>query len=191
LQVPFIAAKQPFVGKYFPWPAIAPIFNFMTAIPRKESGFTLLEVMVALLISAIGLLGLAALQVSARNNLDASFQYSQASLIAQGLAERMRANPAGVRAGFYNAIDTDNGAGSSNCDAGCDPAGIAGNDIAAWSQAVQNSELLLLGTGKTQVDGNQVKITVLWDGRRERFNQKDKPTTCPPMDCLSIEVPIP
>jgi len=161
----------------------------MTVMPRKMSGFTLLEVMVALLISAIGLLGLAALQVSARNNLDTSFQYSQASQIAQDLAERMRANPAGVRAGFYSAINTDNGASPSNCDAGCDPAGIAANDIAAWTTAIQNSELLLIGMGRTSVDGNQVKITVLWDGQRKRFN--NKPTDCPPLDCLSIEVPIP
>jgi len=163
----------------------------MTHIARKMSGFTLLEVMVALLISAIGLLGLAALQVSARNNLEASFQYSQASLIAQDLAERMHANPAGVRAGLYNAIDTSNSTGTSNCNAGCDPAGIAGNDIAAWSQAVLDSERLLLGTGRTSVDGNQVKITVIWDGRRQRFNDQVRPTTCPPMDCLNIEVPIP
>ena len=161
----------------------------MTVMPRKMSGFTLLEVMVALLISAIGLLGLAALQVSARNNLDASFQYSQASQIAQDLAERMRANPAGVRAGFYSTIDTENGASPSNCDAGCDPAGIAANDIAAWTTAIQNSELLLIGMGRTTVDGNQVKITVLWDGQRKRFNKK--PTDCTQLDCLSIEVPIP
>jgi len=163
----------------------------MTVMPGKISGFTLLEVMVALLVSAIGLLGLAALQVSARNNLDTSFQYSQASRLAQDLAERMRANPVGVRAGFYSTIDTDNGSSPNNCDAGCDPAGIAANDIAAWSAAINDSEQLLLGTGRTSVDGNQVRITVIWDGRRQRFNDKNKPTTCPPMDCLNIEVPIP
>jgi type IV pilus assembly protein PilV len=162
----------------------------MTVISRKESGFTLLEVMVALLISAIGLLGLAALQVSARNNLDASFQYSQASLLAQDLAERMRANPAGLRAGLYNAIDTDNGAGTpTSCDGGCSPATIAGNDIIAWTQNIQNSEKLLLGIGRTVLDGNRVKITVLWNGDRKRYSKK--PTTCDELDCLSIEVEIP
>jgi type IV pilus assembly protein PilV len=162
----------------------------MTAIRHKESGFTLLEVMVALLISAIGLLGLAALQVSARNNLDASFQYSQASLMAQDLAERMRANPAGMRAGLYSAIDTENGAGSStDCSGGCTPAAIAGNDIIAWTHAIQNSELLLLGIGRTRLNGSRVEITVMWNGRRVRYSKK--PTTCPPLDCLSIEVETP
>jgi len=156
-------------------------------MPHKASGFTLLEVMIALLISAIGLLGLAALQVSARNNLASSFQYSQASLIAQDLAERMRANPVGLRAGYYNAIDTDNGAGTSaNCSGGCDPASIASNDIIAWTQDVQNSDDLLLGIGRTQLNGSVVKITVLWDGDRVRYSKK--PTACPPLDCLSIEV---
>lgn len=156
-------------------------------ISRKMSGFTLLEVMVALLISAIGLLGLAALQVSARNNLESSFQYSQASLLAQELAERMRANPVGLRAGLYNTIDTDNGAGTSaDCSAGCDPATIASNDIIAWTQDIQNSEDLLVGIGRTELNGTRVKITVLWDGDRVRYNKR--PTTCPPLDCLSIEV---
>ncbi|MBD3671012.1 MAG: type IV pilus modification protein PilV [Gammaproteobacteria bacterium] len=153
-------------------------------------GFTLLEVMVALLISAISLLGLASLQLSARNSLDASFQYSQASLIAQDLSERMHANPAGVRAGLYSNINTENGSGTlSDCSAGCSPAAIAANDIATWSQSIQNSELLLLGIGQTALNGDRVAITVLWNGQKERF--KNRPTTCPPLDCLSIEVPVP
>jgi type IV pilus assembly protein PilV len=162
----------------------------MTAISRKESGFTLLEVMVALLISAIGLLGLAALQVSARNNLDASFQYSQASLLAQDLAERMRANPAGMQGEYYNAIDTENGAGTpTDCSGGCTPATIAGNDIIAWTHNIQDSEQLLLGIGRTELNGDRVKITVLWNGQRKRYSRK--PTECPPLDCLSIEVASP
>ena len=164
--------------------------NSPTPSRPRQSGFTLLEVMVALLISVISLLGLAALQLSARNNLDASFQYSQASLIAQDLAERMRANPAGMRAGLYNAIDTENGAGRSiDCSGGCPPAVIAGNDINAWTNTIQNSEQLLLGIGQTSLNSNRIVVTVMWNGVRVRYNKK--PTTCPPLDCLSIEVEAP
>ena len=154
---------------------------------RQTKGFTLMEVMIALLISAISLLGLAALQGVARKNIDMSFQYTQASLLMEDLAERMRANPIGVRAGFYNGIDTTAVSGTgADCSAGCNPANIANNDILAWSAALKNSELLLQGSGKTQLIGERILITVMWNGKIQRYNTL--PTTCPPLDCMSFEV---
>lgn len=146
-----------------------------------------MEVMIALLISAISLLGLAALQGVARKNIDMSFQYSQASLLMEDLAERMRANPIGVRAGFYTGIDTTAVSGTgADCSAGCNPATIANNDILAWSAALKNSDLLLQGSGKTQLNGDRILITVMWNGKIQRY--KTLPTTCPPLDCMSFEV---
>lgn len=154
---------------------------------RREKGFTLMEVMIALLISAISLLGLAALQGVARKNIDMSFQYSQASLLMEDLAERMRANPVGVRAGFYSGIDTTAVSGSPvDCSAGCTPAVIATNDILAWSSALKNSDLLLQGSGKTELNADRILVTVMWNGKIQRYNTL--PTTCPPLDCMSFEV---
>jgi type IV pilus assembly protein PilV len=59
---------------------------------RRTRGFSLLEVLVALLVLSIGLLGLAGMQmVGLRSNNSASFR-GQAVAIANDLAERMRAN---------------------------------------------------------------------------------------------------
>src|SRR5262249_56408603 len=60
---------------------------------RRARGFTLIEALVALLVLSIGLLGVAALQLtSLRSNPSSSFR-SQATLLAYDVVDRMRANP--------------------------------------------------------------------------------------------------
>ncbi|NOX76101.1 MAG: type IV pilus modification protein PilV [Gammaproteobacteria bacterium] len=74
-------------------------------IPRP-SGFTLIEVLVTLVILSIGLLGLAGLQISGLHaNMD-SEQQSKATMMADDIIERMRANPLGVIAGSYAVVDS-------------------------------------------------------------------------------------
>ncbi|MBU2707412.1 type IV pilus modification protein PilV [Zooshikella marina] len=71
-------------------------------------GISLIEVLITILVIGIGLLGLAGLQsVSMKNTYQAS-QRSQAMWLAQEIAERMRANPAGKEAGFYSTTGTTN-----------------------------------------------------------------------------------
>ena len=67
----------------------------------KQSGFTLLEILVAMLVLAIGLLGLAGLTTSSmRNNLSASHR-TQATWMAYDIVDRMRANRASAVTGAY------------------------------------------------------------------------------------------
>ena len=60
--------------------------------PSKIAGFTLIEVLVSVFILAVGLLGFAALQLTAINNNQEGYFKSQATIIAQDIASRMRAN---------------------------------------------------------------------------------------------------
>ncbi len=57
-----------------------------------QRGFTLLEVLISMIILAIGLLGLAAMQaISLRDNQDA-YYYQQATLLAYEMQDRIRGN---------------------------------------------------------------------------------------------------
>ncbi len=56
---------------------------------KSSRGFTLVEILVALVILSIGLLGIAALQLRSLQNSHASFERSIASLQARDLVERM------------------------------------------------------------------------------------------------------
>jgi type IV pilus assembly protein PilV len=60
---------------------------------RQQGGFSLIEVLISVLILAIGLLGAAAIQLNALKFTDSSTLLSQASFIAYDMMDRIRANP--------------------------------------------------------------------------------------------------
>ena len=69
----------------------------MKIIPKqRQSGTTLLEVVVTIVIISIGLLGLAGLQLNSMKFQKSASQRSEAVQSAYDLSERMRANGAGV-----------------------------------------------------------------------------------------------
>lgn len=102
---------------------------------RRDRGFTLLEVLVALLIVSIGLLGLAGLQVASINNTNTSRVRGLAAIQAGSLAAAMHANPAywqniSVSTSLSNIPSTPaSGCSSSSCTA----SQIAGYDVATWT----------------------------------------------------------
>ena len=61
---------------------------------RAQAGMTLIEVLVAVLILGVGLLGAAMIQLNALKYTDSSRMTSQASFIAYDLLDRIRANSA-------------------------------------------------------------------------------------------------
>jgi type IV pilus assembly protein PilV len=67
----------------------------------RQSGFNLVEVLIALLVLCIGLLGVAALQVQGVRFNYGSYSRSQAVVLANDYAERMYANRPGVDALAY------------------------------------------------------------------------------------------
>jgi type IV pilus assembly protein PilV len=115
---------------------------------RDHGGFTLVEVLVATLVMALGLLGLAGLHVASLKNTMSAGQRTETSYLAYEIADRMRANPRGVIAGNYN-----NQAGTEDDCTGavCTAAEVAGYDLAQWTAAVQAR--LPNGSGVVCIDG--------------------------------------
>ena len=71
----------------------------------NENGFTLLEVLVAIVILSIGLLGVAAMQTTAILGNTSAMNRSRAIGFAEEMADRIRVN-AGTTPNIYNGIDT-------------------------------------------------------------------------------------
>ena len=69
---------------------------------QNQSGFSLIEVMIAAVILSIGILGAAGLQIIGMKGTHQSFMKQQAVSIIQSLTERMHSNKQGVIAGNYN-----------------------------------------------------------------------------------------
>jgi type IV pilus assembly protein PilV len=147
----------------------------------SQSGFTLIEVLVTVLILAIGLLGIAGLQASSMTNNHNAQLRSIATLQAYDLADRMRANRGGITydaSGNVTASEYNNPvAAQADCaTAACSTAAIADNDFWEWNQA--NAALLPNGAGTVALIAgtNNHLITVTWN-ERERSGMAAKSFT--------------
>jgi len=141
---------------------------------RLQSGFTLLEVMIALVIFSIGLLGLAGLQAGGlRSNTQAQLR-TIATIQAYDMAERIRSNPRGVIDGNYNALDSATPTAGDCISNTCTAAEMATYDYYEWELHTQN--VLPSGHGTVSsaaVGGGATRlftITVMWDEERTGVN---------------------
>lgn len=134
--------------------------------PRREArGFTLLEVLIALLVLAFGLLGFALLQTMNLRFTQSANQRTQATNLAYDLLDQIRANR--LQAPEYTAITPGTFAGEDGKN--CTPAAVAAvaDNIARWRCQV----VATLGTGAnatvayTPADGS-VSVRVTWNDER-------------------------
>lgn len=113
------------------------------------AGTTLIEILVALLVVAIGLLGMTALQTVSLRQLQSASLRTQAGILGGDMWGRVLANRQGAALGAY-----EGGVAGLNpgCEAlaGCAAAALAGHDIAEWQIALQRS--LPEGTGIVCID---------------------------------------
>ncbi|TXS91366.1 type IV pilus modification protein PilV [Parahaliea maris] len=145
---------------------------------NSAAGFTLVELAVAVLILAIGALGLAGLQISAKRAGFEAVQRTQAAALATDLFERMRVNPsdltlyqtAGVGAATGSSLSTP----AKNCvSSTCVASELATQDMWQWEQAIDganatrsgvNTGGLLNAIGCVTVTGRRVTIEIAWQG---------------------------
>lgn len=110
----------------------------MGGLMRNQRGFTLIEVVVAFLVTAIGIIGSMGLQnLAIQNNLNAQNQVYGAYL-AYDMVDRIRANRAAIGdyAGDVAAAGVVGGCGPESANI-CAPSDRAQTDQAQWYQALQ------------------------------------------------------
>lgn len=142
---------------------------------RAQAGASLVEVMVAVMILAVGLLGVGAMQAIALRNGQSSLERTQAVIQTYAVLDLVRANRANALAGYYNT------GADPVCEAGAvdpdDPAGeqAAQNDINTWLASLKNS--MGSGAGDTTtcgavncaantIGGATCTVTIQWDDSR-------------------------
>jgi type IV pilus assembly protein PilV len=143
----------------------------LTPHARQQTGFTLLEILIAIVLLAFGLLGIASLQVKIQGAGMESFQRSQAILMLQDMVGRINANRANATA--YLATNVGTGETRTNC-----TGSLAAQDLCEWSQALKGAAEEL--SDGTQVGGmigalgcieqinagppQTLRVTVAWQG---------------------------
>ena len=143
---------------------------------RTQKGVTLLEVMIAVLILSIGLLGHSKIQaLGVRAGTDANLRTQATSLVSE-MIERLRANRPAADSEYYSTIDYSaidcTAAPAKICSEGtagsaveCTTDEIANEDAVHWFCAVQES--IPNGDVAVSVAAGVYSIQVSWDGLDE------------------------
>lgn len=143
----------------------------------RQGGVTMIEALVTLAIFSFGLLGAAGLMLSGINRSNVANMRSIATMQANEMVDRMRANGDGVRTGNYGTASY--AAAPTSCSTACETGtctadAIANYDACKWNQ--RNAALLPSGRGVLQetVAGtvHTFDIAVCWD------ENKSANTTC-------------
>lgn len=147
---------------------------------KKQAGTTLIEVLVAVVVVSIGLVGLAALQTLSLKNNHSAYMRTQASILVYSMVDRMRANQDEAVAGSYVKAY---GAPTSTVDcntntATCSPSDMAIFDINEWKCSLGNWDtnntcsstfsitgMLPSGDGRIIQAGNIHTVEVTWNDR--------------------------
>ena len=146
-------------------------------------GFSLLELLVAMFVVAIGVLGLAGLQIASTQSTRSAMQRSHALLLADDIIERIRANPQG---GYAIAAGRPPGAFADCLAQRCSGAQLARFDATVWKCALGNwnddascqalpaavraQQGLPNGDGSAVVRGDLIEVAITWgDGGSQRL----------------------
>ena len=134
---------------------------------RKESGFSMVEVLVALVVLAIGLLGIAALYLNSLQSGRTAIYRTQAITLAADLADRIRMNRTAQAAYGTLFADAEAVVGACSTTGGCSDADLASTDLANWKDEIAlqlpNGEGQVVVTAPVAVDEPaSYVVTVRW-----------------------------
>lgn len=134
---------------------------------RRQAGLTLIETLITLLSTSVGLLAVAALHLVTTANYQDSTQRLHATNLAVAMLEQIRAHPAEFERGLYYL----------RAEEAADASSQIGQDVRDWRNAVA-AALSANGTFKTEsaIHGDPTKhrvtITIAWQ-RMHRQSESD------------------
>ena len=137
-------------------------------------GFSMIELLVAVLVMSVGVLGVAGLATLNAQHQRSAAAHAEAVRLAYDLMDRIRANPAGLRQGSY--ASGDEALEAPDCRAGqCAAAQMAAFDLAQWRCALGaataedrcRAPINAVGTVAADAATGRVRITIRWRDQGE------------------------
>ncbi|MBA4112658.1 MAG: type IV pilus modification protein PilV [Verminephrobacter sp.] len=146
---------------------------------RLQRGISLIESLVAIVVMALGILGILGVQMRTLADTSTSVRRAQAIRLIEDLGERMKTNPSALA--NLNTYVSNFAANPSvgSCASGCDQAQLAAYDLAVWKRTVREN----LPLGKASIflppaesalpagQGRQLGVMIAW-----RENERDNST---------------
>lgn len=140
-------------------------------ITNHSSGFTLLEVMIAMVIFSIGLLGLAGIQAVSIQNNNSAYTRTVSMQLAYNMADVLRAstdNEGSINSVFDSVTTAIPGSAPTSCvqknAAGapdCTETALANFELYHWKKRIEQE--LASGLGSISKTGDVYTITIMWD----------------------------
>lgn len=148
---------------------------------NKVSGFTLIEILIAMVILAVGLLGLAGLQATGLKNNQSAYYRSLATQLAYDMADRIRANIAEADkfdTSTYITVDPVDASAQDDCNevsVNCTIADLAESDLFEWNAALAALPSVEASI-TTDAATRTFTITIAWDDRKDGAVDADDPS---------------
>ncbi|SFE69567.1 type IV pilus modification protein PilV [Paracidovorax wautersii] len=135
---------------------------------RPQKGLALMESLVAIVILALGILGILGIQLRTLTDTQAGARRAQAIRLIEDLGERLQNNPDAI--GNLSLYTQTSSSGATDCSANtCNAASLAAFDIQQWQVNVKN--VLPGGTAKVfipQGGPRQLGVMIGWSENRYR-----------------------
>ena len=156
-----------------------PALRHTARAPQRQRGITLIESLVAIVVAALGILGILGVQMRTLTDTQTSVRRAQAVRLIEDLGERMKVNPNALMIlGSYTSTWGAAPAAGKDCGGGgCNPAELAAYDLAQWKLLVQTTLPLgdadvFLAPGETAATNRrQLGVMLSW-----RENERDSST---------------
>jgi len=151
--------------------------NLVKPLSARSRGFTLVEMLVAMVVLSIGMLGIAGLFAVSLHSGSSAIYRMQAVNLAQDIADRILANRRAAAA--YEGAGADHGCYGTTGTV-CTPGDLAANDILLWQQAITNTFKGGTASGSIDYTAAAIKqqpstytITVTWLEQGQAVNESE------------------
>ncbi|MFE1571216.1 type IV pilus modification protein PilV [Comamonas odontotermitis] len=150
---------------------------------NRQHGVTLLESLIAIVLTALGVIGMIGIQLRTLADTQNTVRREQAIRLIEDLGERLKISPNALRNLNSYASNFADMPTANNCSAGCDAAAQATNDVAIWKQLVRSAlplgqASIFIAPGESNVQAGsrrQLGVMLAWrENEHSGLSSSDK-----------------